>query len=94
MSAKTITLGIHGMPFEAWDGVEGANGISDGYCPHRHHLFPTWHRPYLALVEEIIYLNAREAISEFPDGDLKTRYTTSLSTWRLPYWDWAAVPAE
>ncbi len=46
--------GIHGRPFSAWDGVaSAANGSSSyqGYCTHNSVLFPTWHRPYLALFE-------------------------------------------
>ena len=41
--------GIHGRPYIAWDGVQGAFQI--GYCTHSSILFPTWHRPYVALFE-------------------------------------------
>ena len=41
--------GIHGLPYTEWDGVSGQ--YSAGYCPHTSILFPTWHRPYLALFE-------------------------------------------
>ena len=41
--------GIHGLPYIEWDGVSGQ--YSAGYCPHTSILFPTWHRPYLALFE-------------------------------------------
>lgn len=45
-------LGIHGVPFISWNGVEAVEGASQsGYCPHSSVLFPTWHRPYLALYE-------------------------------------------
>lgn len=44
--------GIHGVPFVPWNGVEGVtDGASHGYCAHMSILFPTWHRPYLALYE-------------------------------------------
>lgn len=44
--------GIHGRPYKAWDGVGiGPPGSGGGYCPHGSNLFPTWHRPYLALME-------------------------------------------
>ncbi|KAK4061552.1 uncharacterized protein Triagg1_10261 [Trichoderma aggressivum f. europaeum] len=44
--------GIHGVPFVTWNGVGPAAGASQsGYCPHSSVLFPTWHRPYLALYE-------------------------------------------
>lgn len=41
--------GIHGYPYRSWDGVDGA--FDAGYCTHESILFPTWHRPYLALFE-------------------------------------------
>lgn len=44
-----MPLGIHGRPFVAWDGVNGP--FKTGYCTHGSILFPTWHRPYLALFE-------------------------------------------
>ena len=90
-----IALGIHGRPFVSWDGVQGDEyywSRYSGYCTHDSNLFPTWHRPYLALFEEVLYLNCREVISAFPNGKLKNRYWKALSTLRLPYWDWAAIP--
>lgn len=41
--------GIHGRPYIAWDGVYGA--FQSGYCTHSSILFPSWHRPYVALFE-------------------------------------------
>lgn len=44
--------GIHGMPHQTWGGVAPTPGNKDtGYCTHSSVLFPTWHRPYLALYE-------------------------------------------
>ena len=46
--------GIHGLPFEQWQGSGGTTavpGASGGYCTHSSVLFPTWHRPYVALYE-------------------------------------------
>lgn len=47
--------GIHGMPFQAWDGVQQCSTCADdgwgGYCMHNDDLFPFWHRPYVALFE-------------------------------------------
>ncbi|KAJ4303408.1 hypothetical protein N0V90_002301 [Kalmusia sp. IMI 367209] len=88
--------GIHGRPFVSWDGVQGDPyywSHYSGYCTHDSNLFPTWHRPFLALFEEVLYLNCRQVLSEFPEGELKTRYARALTTLRLPYWDWAAVPS-
>lgn len=47
-----VTIGMHGAPYISWNGVEAAPGASlSGYCSHSSVLFPTWHRPYLALYE-------------------------------------------
>jgi len=65
-----------------------------GYCTHDSNIFPTWHRPFLALFEEVLYLNARAVVAAFPDGDLKNRSMNALPSFRIPYWDWAAIPPE
>ncbi|KAH7390588.1 hypothetical protein BKA66DRAFT_580691 [Pyrenochaeta sp. MPI-SDFR-AT-0127] len=84
--------GIHGRPFIAWDGVEKHYEGGNGYCAHGSNIFPIWHRPYLALIEELIYSHAREVVSEFPNGEAKDRMENALATFRIPYWDAAAVP--
>ena len=49
--------GIHGLPFQPWDGVLGNKPFNPnsnqwgGYCTHGSTLFPTWHRPYVMLYE-------------------------------------------
>ena len=47
--------GIHGLPFAQWEGAGGTHPIQGsgwgGYCTHGSVLFPTWHRPYVALYE-------------------------------------------
>jgi hypothetical protein len=43
-------VGIHGRPYKGWDNVNGPN-TDTGYCTHDSVLFPSWHRPYLALFE-------------------------------------------
>ncbi|KAH7091062.1 hypothetical protein FB567DRAFT_588966 [Paraphoma chrysanthemicola] len=84
--------GIHGRPFTSWGGVEKDPKGSLGYCRHSSNIFSTWHRPYLALFEEMIYKNAMDVISEFPEGEFKVRMNDALHQFRLPYWDAAAVP--
>ncbi len=42
--------GIHGRPYTLWNNVNGQFNYT-GYCTHDSILFPTWHRPYLALFE-------------------------------------------
>ena len=47
--------GIHGQPYTAWNGAGGSfvqgKWSFGGYCTHGSVLFPTWHRPYLLLLE-------------------------------------------
>lgn len=43
--------GIHGRPYRPWNDVTGQGPQRSGYCTHASILFPTWHRPYLALFE-------------------------------------------
>ncbi|KAL9091416.1 MAG: hypothetical protein Q9165_004802 [Trypethelium subeluteriae] len=66
--------GIHGMPYVPWDDVQAAPGQDDnGYCAHYSTLFLTWHRPYLALFEQVLYEKVTEAANEFPVGALRQR---------------------
>jgi tyrosinase len=48
--------GIHGRPFTDWDNVglknkRGGSSPLAGYCSHSSVTFPTWHRPYVAMME-------------------------------------------
>lgn len=44
--------GIHGLPAEAWNGVQSGSGNSrTGYCSHSSGIFPTWHRAYVSMIE-------------------------------------------
>ncbi|KIJ46617.1 hypothetical protein M422DRAFT_249772 [Sphaerobolus stellatus SS14] len=87
--------GIHGLPFIPWDDATG-NSLAPnqwgGYCTHGSVLFPTWHRPYVMLYEQILNQSAQK---------IAATYTTDTASWqqaatnlRQPYWDWAknAVP--
>lgn len=46
-------MGVHGLPFLPFNGVDQVPGGAKraGYCPHNELLFGLWHRPYLALFE-------------------------------------------
>ena len=63
-----------------------------GYCPHVSNLFGTWHRPYLALFEQVLQKKAVEIADEFPEGDSKKKYQAAAQRLRMPYWDWAIDP--
>ena len=55
-------------------------------------LFPTWHRPYLALYEQVLYGMIQQIASLWPAGAIRDQYVAAASNFRIPYWDWAAVP--
>jgi tyrosinase len=85
---------IHGQPYVAWDN----NGPCDdctpaGYCTHQSTLFPTWHRAYLALFEQALVGNAI-AVAQQYDGADYDRYMEAAQKLRIPFWDWAALPAD
>ncbi|KAK5114494.1 hypothetical protein LTR62_002429 [Meristemomyces frigidus] len=85
--------GIHGRPYIPWDGVgQGAGPGDPGYCMHVSNIFLPWHRPYMALYEQVLYQHIVEAVNEFPAGAVRQRYAAAALSWRHPYWDWAADP--
>ena len=75
--------GIHGQPYVAWDNVGPCSNCSlAGYCTHQSTLFPTWHRPYLALFEQSLINNAIAAANEF-SGDDQTLYLEKANIIRM-----------
>ncbi|CAG7854383.1 Tyrosinase; AltName: Full=Monophenol monooxygenase [Serendipita indica DSM 11827] len=84
--------GIHGRPYVTYDGAAPSpfRGGQDGYCVHSLLQFPTWHRPYLALLEQEIYNCMIQEANRFTDPAKKTKYLEAAKRFRLPYWDWAA----
>lgn len=78
--------GIHGYPVAVWDGVNGTS-TSAGYCMHNSVLFPVWHRPYLALLEQVIWQHAQDIAVGYP-VELQGQYIAAARSLRLPYWDW------
>ncbi|KIJ30584.1 hypothetical protein M422DRAFT_214484 [Sphaerobolus stellatus SS14] len=79
---------IHGKPFIAYDNV-GEIGSHGGYCCHSSILFPSWHRPFVALMEQLLGGHVKSIASEFVDPAQRKRYTEAAERFRLPYWDWA-----
>ncbi|KAF1952565.1 Di-copper centre-containing protein [Byssothecium circinans] len=73
-----------------WDGVKG-EGLK-GYCPHNSNLFGSWHRPYLALFEQVLHDRARDIANEYPAGAAREKALKVADKIRLPYWDWAMDP--
>jgi tyrosinase len=67
--------GIHGLPYKPYNLLEGEKEPSTdwregetnrwgGYCHHGDILFPTWHRPYVLLLEMLIYEAAEEIVNQ------------------------------
>ncbi|ETI25886.1 hypothetical protein G647_02663 [Cladophialophora carrionii CBS 160.54] len=82
--------GIHGFPRTPWDGVAGRGGYP-GFCMHGSTPFPTWHRPYIALYEQLIWQHAQNIAVTYPD-DQREQYVNASLNLRHPYWDWAVHP--
>ena len=75
-----------------WNGVTGKNlnivvSQDFGYCTHGEPTFPTWHRPYLAMLEQALYIRMFDIARQF-DEPHRNRYETAAQEFRLPYWDY------
>jgi len=83
--------GIHGLPYRGWNGETAGPNVNrnSGYCTHGSTLFPTWHRPYLALIEQEIFRNAEVIVQNTKHATAKAEFTKALQQLRLPYYDWA-----
>ncbi|KAF1845111.1 tyrosinase [Cucurbitaria berberidis CBS 394.84] len=76
---------IHGAPFKEWDGVTGqADQEMMGYCPHTSSMFGPWHRPYLALFEQILHDRSLEIANEHPAGQARIKAVELANRIRLP----------
>jgi tyrosinase len=85
------TAGIHGMPYMPWNESTLPQSVPVlGYCTHNSSLFPSWHRPYVALFEQRIYeIMVNEIIPNQMATDKQDSLKAAAKAWRLPYWDWA-----
>ncbi|KKY16976.1 putative tyrosinase precursor [Diplodia seriata] len=78
--------GIHGLPNRPWDNVSSKTMFRReiGYCTHGSKLFPTWHRPYVSMMEQTIFDTMGKIAEQFTDP----KYKEAARTFRLPYWDY------
>ncbi|ETS85736.1 hypothetical protein PFICI_03761 [Pestalotiopsis fici W106-1] len=84
--------GIHGLPTQVWDNETGVDkkgqaSNGQGYCPHGDEKFPTWHRPYIAMLEQTVYLKMLDIAEQFP-ASVRDTYVKAAEAFRFPYWDW------
>ncbi|GAW02360.1 tyrosinase [Lentinula edodes] len=85
--------GIHGLPYVPWDGAGNKPVDTDaweGYCTHGSVLFPTFHRPYVLLIEQAIQAAAVDIAATYIVD--RARYQDAALNLRQPYWDWARNP--
>ncbi|KAF8316023.1 uncharacterized protein EI90DRAFT_3021715 [Cantharellus anzutake] len=75
---------LHGLPLILWNNAPGT-GV---YCQHASPLFPTWHRPYVALFEQVIQERAIKIANRYAGTD-KQKWVRAAEDLRQPYWDWA-----
>jgi tyrosinase len=76
--------GIHGLPYIEWNQSPGGES---GYCSHGTNIFPTWHRPYVALIEQAIQARAVQIAATYKVDT--ARWNQAAADLRQPYWDWA-----
>lgn len=93
--------GIHGLPYVTWNDATGSfqpdknpDWYFGGYCTHGTVIFPTWHRPYVLLYEQLLQSLASQAAAKFTVN--KDAWTQAAQQIRQPYWDWAqyALPPD
>ena len=60
--------------------------VQAGYCSHSSDLFPTWHRAYLAMYEQTVFLQMVSIAKAFPP-QYQTRYIKACEGFGIPYWD-------
>ncbi|KAI0890804.1 tyrosinase domain protein [Annulohypoxylon nitens] len=84
--------GIHSAPWTSWDYVTPSGTGSEGsFCTHNNYTFPTWHRVYMTLFEQVVYETMIDYIDEaagVSDAE-KDKWKREADQWRLPYWDFA-----
>jgi tyrosinase len=90
---------VHGLPYKTWDGAVGShpwnpNTTWGGYCTHGSVLFPTWHRPYMILYEQIIQSYAKQIAATYSVD--RNDWVQAANELRHPFWDWASnsVPPD
>lgn len=88
--------GIHGLPYQTWPASDWNKDIKEpeggdrerdrGFCTHTSILFLTWHRPYLALFEAVLYKHVNDIASGIDDSSAeKAKYVAAAKEFRMPY---------
>ncbi len=45
-------------------------------------------------LKQVLYENVQHIAEQYPAGPIRDQYTTAAANFRIPYWDWAAVPRD
>ena len=71
-----------------WQGASHRDGDPErGYCPTSSVLFAPWHRPYLAMMEQAIFLKMLDIANRYESVNDRKRYENAAKIFRLPYFD-------
>ncbi|EKM78930.1 hypothetical protein AGABI1DRAFT_114468 [Agaricus bisporus var. burnettii JB137-S8] len=88
--------GIHGLPFTPWAKPKDTPTVpyESGYCTHSQVLFPTWHRVYVSIYEQVLQEAAKGIAKKFTVH--KKEWAQAAEDLRQPYWDtgFALVPPD
>ncbi|KAF5583284.1 tyrosinase precursor (monophenol monooxygenase) [Fusarium pseudoanthophilum] len=78
--------GMKGLPWPTPDGFSFV--FMDNPKPY----FGTWHRPYLAMMEQTIFRQVANVAKRFSESNIpdeqKKKYLDAAKQFRLPYWDY------
>jgi tyrosinase len=87
--------GIHGVPFIEWAKAKPSqlHPYRGNYCTHANVLFPTWHRAYESIWEQILWETCATVAEKFTTPD-KEEWKQAARDIRQPYWDWGYWPND
>ncbi|KAK8060693.1 Tyrosinase [Apiospora saccharicola] len=88
--------GIHGIPMRKWDGISGkvnmeteyGDPAGSGYCHHSRSTFPVWHRPYVGLLEQTLFITMVDLAKQWKTAENREKYHQAALQFRMPYWDY------
>ncbi|KAK7937823.1 tyrosinase precursor (monophenol monooxygenase) [Apiospora aurea] len=84
--------GIHGLPQRKWEGdhepKEPKNKSEYSYCHHGKRTFHVWHRPYVAAMEQSIFLTMLDLATKWKSKEDRDKYTKAAYDFRFPFWDY------
>ena len=90
-------VSLVGLPYFPYDGAVGewkkGSVWWGGYCQHGSTLFPTWHRPYVLLIERSVQQQGEIIAAAQSTQALQADVSYVAKRLRIPYFDWASMTA-